>query len=224
MIKNHTWLHDYVSALVGRCHGYKNHILALCGKLRLIFFYNKILMINCKMTHAIQGILPSHYLHNVNLGNYGLPHVPKSVTPQCVFIFNNDLPKGLLTFSMFVSFSTFTPPLPMVKSSWEWYKPLLFKFGFLDLDLVIVHLHWIFFFYNHGSSNSPINTMSISFCYPTFDKPSHQLVGYMPSSIDLPIQGFNFFLCIWKNWVGGLESLDMAKHASNVCCSHMFIS
>jgi hypothetical protein len=33
------------------------------------------------MTHVIQGILPSHYLRNVNLSNYGLPHVPKSVTP-----------------------------------------------------------------------------------------------------------------------------------------------
>ncbi len=49
--------------------------------------------------------------------------------------------------------------------------------------------------------------MSISFCYPTFDKPSHQLVGYMPSSIDLPIQGFNFFLCIWKNWLVVLKVL-----------------
>jgi len=81
-----------------------------------------------------------------------------------------------------------------------------------------------FFCYNHSSSNSPINTTSISFCYPTFDKPSHQLVGYMASSIELLIQGFNFFLCIWKHWVGGFESLDMAKHVSNVCCSHMFIS
>ncbi len=33
----------------------------------------------------IQGILLSHYLHSVNLGNYGLPHVPKSVTPKCAF-------------------------------------------------------------------------------------------------------------------------------------------
>jgi hypothetical protein len=32
------------------------------------------------MTYVIQGILLSHYLHNVNLGNYELPHVPKSVT------------------------------------------------------------------------------------------------------------------------------------------------
>ncbi len=42
-------------------------------------------MIICKMTYVIQGILPSHYLCNVNFGNYGLSHVPKSVTPQCVF-------------------------------------------------------------------------------------------------------------------------------------------
>ncbi len=38
-------------------------------------------MLTCKTTCVIQGILPSHYLHNVNLGNYGLSHVPKSVTP-----------------------------------------------------------------------------------------------------------------------------------------------
>lgn len=62
----------------------------------------------------------------------------------------------MLTFSMFLSFSTFTPPFPMAKNSWEWYKPLLFKFGFLDLDLVTVHLHWVFFFYNHSSSNSQL--------------------------------------------------------------------
>jgi hypothetical protein len=34
-----------------------------------------------KMTYVIQSILPSHYLRSVNLGNYGLSHVPKSVTP-----------------------------------------------------------------------------------------------------------------------------------------------
>ncbi len=38
-------------------------------------------MITCKMAYVIQGVLPSHYLCNVNLGNYGLPNVPKSVTP-----------------------------------------------------------------------------------------------------------------------------------------------
>jgi len=38
-------------------------------------------MITCKMTCVIQGILPSHYLHNVHVCNYGLPYVPKSVTP-----------------------------------------------------------------------------------------------------------------------------------------------
>jgi hypothetical protein len=43
------------------------------------------------MTIVIQGIMPSHYLHNVNLGNYGLPRVLKSVTPQYVF---NLLPYG----------------------------------------------------------------------------------------------------------------------------------
>jgi hypothetical protein len=38
-------------------------------------------MITCKMTCVIQqGILPSHYFHSVNLGNYGLSHVPKNVT------------------------------------------------------------------------------------------------------------------------------------------------
>jgi hypothetical protein len=38
-------------------------------------------MITWKMTCVIQGILPSQYFHNVNLGNYGLSHVPKNVTP-----------------------------------------------------------------------------------------------------------------------------------------------
>ncbi len=37
-------------------------------------------MITCKMTCVIQGILSSHYLYNVNLSNYGLSHVFKSVT------------------------------------------------------------------------------------------------------------------------------------------------
>ncbi len=36
-------------------------------------------MVICKTTCVIQGISISHYLHSVNLGNYGLPHVPKSV-------------------------------------------------------------------------------------------------------------------------------------------------
>jgi hypothetical protein len=30
-------------------------------------------------------MLLSHYLRGVNLGNYGFSHVPKSVTPQCIF-------------------------------------------------------------------------------------------------------------------------------------------
>ncbi len=38
-------------------------------------------MITCKMTSMIQSIPLSHYLRSVNLGNYGLPHVLKSVTP-----------------------------------------------------------------------------------------------------------------------------------------------
>ncbi len=33
------------------------------------------------MTCVIQGISLSHYLCNVNLYNYELTHVPKSVTP-----------------------------------------------------------------------------------------------------------------------------------------------
>jgi hypothetical protein len=37
------------------------------------------------MTYVIQGILLSDYLWSVNLSNYGVPHVPKSVTPQCAF-------------------------------------------------------------------------------------------------------------------------------------------
>jgi hypothetical protein len=35
----------------------------------------------CEMTCVIQSILPSRYLRSVNLGNYGLSHVPKNVTP-----------------------------------------------------------------------------------------------------------------------------------------------
>jgi len=38
-------------------------------------------MVTYKMTCVIQGILLSHYFHSVNLSNYGLSHVPKSVTP-----------------------------------------------------------------------------------------------------------------------------------------------
>ncbi len=38
-------------------------------------------MIICKMTCVIQGIMPSHYLHNVNLCNYEVPYVAKSVIP-----------------------------------------------------------------------------------------------------------------------------------------------
>jgi hypothetical protein len=33
------------------------------------------------MTCVIQGILPLHYFHNVNLDNYEFPHVLKNVTP-----------------------------------------------------------------------------------------------------------------------------------------------
>jgi hypothetical protein len=38
-------------------------------------------MIACKMTCVIKDILLSHSLRNVNLCNYGLPYVPKNVTP-----------------------------------------------------------------------------------------------------------------------------------------------
>jgi len=38
-------------------------------------------MITFKTTCVIQSILPSSYLHSVNLDNYGISHVPKSVTP-----------------------------------------------------------------------------------------------------------------------------------------------
>jgi hypothetical protein len=51
------------------------------GKLRLKKIYSNFLMITCKMTCVIQGILPSNYFHNVNLSNYGLAHVLKNVTP-----------------------------------------------------------------------------------------------------------------------------------------------
>ncbi len=38
-------------------------------------------MLTCKTTCVIQGITPLHYLHSVNLNNYELPHLSKSVTP-----------------------------------------------------------------------------------------------------------------------------------------------
>jgi hypothetical protein len=51
----------------------------------LNFVNNKSQMITCKMNCVIQGIMPSHYLRSVNLSNYGLSHVPKSVTPSFAF-------------------------------------------------------------------------------------------------------------------------------------------
>jgi hypothetical protein len=42
-------------------------------------------MITCKVTCVIQGLLPLHYLRNVNLSNYELSHVHKSVTLQLAF-------------------------------------------------------------------------------------------------------------------------------------------
>lgn len=42
-------------------------------------------MIMCQMTCVIQNILLSHYLHNIHLCNYGLPHVLENVMPYCVF-------------------------------------------------------------------------------------------------------------------------------------------
>jgi hypothetical protein len=42
-------------------------------------------MITCKMTYVIQGILFLHSFYGVNLSNYGLPYVCKSVIFQCAF-------------------------------------------------------------------------------------------------------------------------------------------
>jgi hypothetical protein len=58
-----------------------SHLSSSKGKLRLKNNYNNFLMITCKMICVIQNILPSHYLRIINLGNYGLPHVLKNVTP-----------------------------------------------------------------------------------------------------------------------------------------------
>jgi hypothetical protein len=33
------------------------------------------------MICVIQGTLPSHYFYSVNLSNYELPYVPKTITP-----------------------------------------------------------------------------------------------------------------------------------------------
>jgi hypothetical protein len=38
-------------------------------------------MITCKMICMIQGILPSHHFHSVNLNIYELLYVPKTITP-----------------------------------------------------------------------------------------------------------------------------------------------
>jgi hypothetical protein len=51
------------------------------GKLGLEFFYNEFMMITCKMICVIQGIMPSPCLCSVNLDHYGLPYVPKNITP-----------------------------------------------------------------------------------------------------------------------------------------------
>ncbi len=68
--------------------------------------------------------------------------------------------------------------------------------------------------------------MPIPLYYPTFDKPDHQLIiGYMPSPINLPIQGFNLLPCIWrKEWIGGIKSVDIAKDGGNVYCNDMFVN
>jgi hypothetical protein len=50
-----------------------------------IFFYNEFLMIICKMTYVIQSILPSHYLHNVNLNNYRFPYSLRLLHLLCAF-------------------------------------------------------------------------------------------------------------------------------------------
>jgi hypothetical protein len=56
------------------------------------------MMTTCKMACVFQGIMLPHYFHNVNLKNYGLPHMSKSVTPSCVFTpFNNDEHGGWLS-------------------------------------------------------------------------------------------------------------------------------
>ncbi len=83
-----------------------------------------------------------------------------------------------------------------------------------------------FFFCSCNNNSSPINRMPIPLYYPTFDKSKHQLiVGYMPNPINLPIQGFNLLPCIWwKEWIGGLKSVDIAKDGNNVYCSDMFVS
>ncbi len=66
--------------------------------------------------------------------------------------------------------------------------------------------------------------MPILLCYPTFDKLDHQLiVGYMPCPINLPLQGLNLLICIWKKeWIGGLKSFDIVKDGGNVCYNDMF--
>ncbi len=51
------------------------------GKLGFELFYYEFMMITCKMTFVIQGIMPSHSFCSVNLNHYGLPYVPKNITP-----------------------------------------------------------------------------------------------------------------------------------------------
>ncbi len=75
-----------------------------------------------------------------------------------------------------------------------------------------------------SNNNNLINKMPILLCYPTFDKLDHQLiVGYMPCPINLPLQGLNLLICIWKKeWIGGLKSFDIVKDGGNVCYNDMF--
>jgi len=44
------------------------------------FFNDECMMITCKMVCVIKGIMLPHHFQNVNLNNYGLPHIFKSVT------------------------------------------------------------------------------------------------------------------------------------------------
>ncbi len=89
---------------------------------------------------------------------------------------------------------------------------------FLIFELVDSTQMSSFFFPNFSNSSSPINRLPIPFCYPTFDKPGHQPnVDYMPSPINIPIQGFNLLPCIWrKEWIGGFKFFDITKDGGNV--------
>jgi hypothetical protein len=74
-----------ISLLFSESNNFKVHIFQILVfhevNMGLKEYYNKILMIICKMTCVIQCILPSHCFRSVNLSNYEHQYVLKIVAP-----------------------------------------------------------------------------------------------------------------------------------------------